>query len=82
MKIALCWFACWACYYTGDVASKILDLFGNSNAWACFWYPIYNKFMLWSNRLQDAAGYNPDNVNDVSNWPWSSCTEDKEEKEE
>ena len=74
--IFLQWVACWTCYYIGDLASKILNLNGNNNAWAYFWYPIYNTLMLWSGRLQDAAGHDPHKVNDVSEWPWCKAIED------
>ena len=64
------WCLCWTCFYIGDLASKILNLYDVSDRWIYFWYPIYSKCMNWSSRLQDAAGYNPHKVDDVSEWVW------------
>lgn len=69
MKFLYC-IASWTCYYLGDFASKILVLFDNSEMWCEFWYPIYNKLMLWSGEIQDAAGYDPQTGADTTNWPW------------
>lgn len=68
--IFLQWCLCWTCYYVGDIASKILNLNSNSDTWVYFWYTIYNKCMIWSSRLQGAAGYDPHKVDDVSEWVW------------
>lgn len=68
--IFLQWIACWACYYIGDLVSKILNLNNNSDAWVYFWYTIYSTLMLWSNKIQHAAGYDPHSGADVSEWVW------------
>jgi hypothetical protein len=80
MKARLYWFACWACYYVGDTASKIINLFDGSNAWVCFWYSIYSKCMSWSSSLQNAAGYDPHKVDDVSSWVWRKVKDNTGEK--
>ena len=69
------WCFSWTCYYFGDLASKILNLNSNNDTWVYFWYTIYNKLMLWSVWLQDAAGYDPHTVEDVSEWPWCKATD-------
>lgn len=41
------------CYWLGDATSKVLELFGDNESWATFWYPIYNNLMLWSRKIQN-----------------------------
>jgi len=74
--IFLQWIASWTCYYAGDLASKILNLNSNNDTWVYFWYAIYNKCMLRSSRLQNAAGYDPHKVGNVSNWVWCKAEKD------
>ena len=73
--------ASWTCYYLGDWTSMILELFDN-DMWCSFWYPIYNKLMIWSGDIQDAAGYDPRTGADTSKWPWFKAEEDNEENKE
>lgn len=70
----------WACYYAGDLASKIMCLFGNTEWWSSVWYPIYNTFMIWSGDLQDKGGFDPQKVEDTTGWPWRKPTKEDEEK--
>lgn len=65
----------WGCFYLGDASSKALSLNDNSDLWVGIWYPIYNKFMIWSSDLQDTAGFDPTQVDDTTGWPWHKPNE-------
>lgn len=46
------WPLMWACYWLGHLASKSL-VWRDTERWVAFWYPIYNRLMLWSSAIQD-----------------------------
>lgn len=56
----------WLFFWLGDMASKVLKLFDNSETWVAIWYPLYNKLMLCSSYIQDKAEPN------TLSWPWSN----------
>jgi hypothetical protein len=58
----------------------ILEWFDNE-IWLDFWYPIYSTLMLWSNNIQDIAGYDPQTGVDTSKWPWFKSEDNPENKE-
>ncbi len=70
----------WGLYYVGDVASRVLELFGNGELWANFWYPVYNNLMGWSGDIQDYAGFDPNKVANTDGWPWSKINPEVEEE--
>jgi hypothetical protein len=48
MKTFFCWLISWALFWSGDAVSRVMNLaepFGHL-------YPIYNRLMLWSDRIQ------------------------------
>lgn len=65
--------ASWSLYWMGDVASRILDLNANDDAyaelWCGFWYPIYNRLMLWSVDVQG----------ETENGPWKAVLNEEED---
>ncbi len=42
----------WTLYWLGDIVSKPMNWF----EWAWWLYPVYNRLMGWSLRVQDWAG--------------------------
>lgn len=51
-------FLSWACYYIGDIACGILELWDNEY-WVAFWYPLYNNMMLSSEYFQGDSPKGP-----------------------
>lgn len=43
------WTLSWICYWLGDAVSRVMNL---SDWLGGTLYPIYNRLMIWSNRLQ------------------------------
>lgn len=71
----------WVCYWLGDLSCKVMCLLDNYGAWTSVWYPIYNKFMIWSSDMQDYAGFDPTKTNNTAGWPWGAPEfTDKEEE--
>ena len=58
MKIVLAFLPCWLCYGLGDLVSKLgsIERFEDSERWASIWYPVYNRLMIWSDKVQMWAG--------------------------
>ena len=51
MKKPVAYILSWTLYWLGDLISHLL------NFESLFWlYPVYNRFMQWSLRVQDWAG--------------------------
>jgi hypothetical protein len=48
----------WLLYWAGDLASKVLSL-RDSERWCLFWYPVYDRLMRWSYRVQGGAKCGP-----------------------
>lgn len=57
LKITIAWLPSWLLYFLGDMASHTLKI-EPWEWWSSFWYPIYNRLMLWSSAVQDWAGGN------------------------
>lgn len=55
MKRAIGWCLAWALYWLGDVASKLI-MSPRESRTDLVVYPIYNKLMGWSYRVQHWSG--------------------------
>lgn len=66
--------ASWTLYWLGDKACNVMHLHANDDdrfakQWVGFWYPVYNKLMLWSSDVQG----------ETENGPWRAVQSDEED---
>jgi hypothetical protein len=49
----IAWPLAYGCFWTGDFVSRLAEL---GDGWFGRFYPLYNRLMLWSLRLNDWGG--------------------------
>jgi hypothetical protein len=64
MRKLIAWAGAWIFYYSGCFFCWVLELNGNNERWASFWYSLYNHDMLTSSDLQTWANGHG------RFWPW------------
>jgi hypothetical protein len=52
-RAVIAWPLAYGCFWTGDFVSRLAEL---GDGWFGRFYPLYNRLMLWSLRLNDWGG--------------------------